>query len=284
VTTSSTAKAKTMRDSSTPLTRKGFFLVERGWRDFDIFKNSPFSEREAWLYLLEQAAYDDCYRHIDGMRIFVVRGQFVASYRYLAEAWEWKKDRVQTFLEKLEKWGWIKVCTDYREESDSLPTALRKPYNRRSSMITINHYNELQRHDPNDVVNASDRFNEENPTASGQEDDKPNQIQPNKNNKIRNQSVGAANQDVFLFEQFPAVKDPEDFINYMPQYWQNYALQEKNWDIETVISEAQTFWERYAGVDMEDRLKKLSILEKKKYWKNVWIKWCDQEFRNTYNR
>jgi hypothetical protein len=276
--------------NSGPVTRKGYFLVERDFMNLQIFKKQPYTEREAWIYLIENAAFKVTLREVDGMAITLQRGQLVGAYRYLAEAWQWltpkgnlSKDKVRRFIDKLDRHGWVSVSTNYYVERDSNATVFSKPYNKRPALITVLHYNELQRKEGERPDKKTDSDTQENATALIHESDKPNQIQSTSNNEINNQSVGSVDQDVFLFEEFPQVENSEDFIKYMPTHWQNYALQEKGWEIDTVIEEAQAFWERYAGRDMSDRLKKHSSFEKRKYWKRVWFSWCDQEFRNAYN-
>ena len=266
-----------MRDHTTPVTGKGFFLVQRGWRDFEIFKNQPFSEPEAWLYLLETAQYEAGYAPAGGMKIYVERGQLVASYRYLADAWEWKKDRVKDFLMKLKKWGWIDICTDYKEESDSLPTSHGKAYNRRPSLITILKYNELQRSTGSQKAVDSDSEFEKIPTVLSLESDKPKKNQSKKSTKT-NQPNRIANQgrDGYLFEHFPSVQEAGEFIFYMPMEWQNYALR-KYQSIDWVKEQAEEFWNRYSGGSVTNR--NISRLEKRSHWFGVWKKWCDQPFR-----
>lgn len=272
-----------MSDLQGPLTHRGYFLMQRGWMNFQLFKSEPYTQREAWAYLIEHAAYEDVPREVDGMVVIVKRGQVLASYRYLAKAWGWKKDRVSRFLDKLIRHRWVKVDTSYNVKQDNSQTHTKTAYNRRSSLITIMHYNMLQRREAVGKFqkrDSNERFLE---AAIRQQHDKPNQYQASESKEIKNQMAGLVSADKFLFEIFPEVRSPGDFINYMPNEWQNYALQEKGWHIDEIISEARIFWERYAGEDLEDRRKKQYSLEQRTNWFRVWKKWCDQEFRNVGN-
>jgi hypothetical protein len=272
-----------------PLTGKGYYLIEKGFSQLPIFKKEPYTEREAWLYLIEKAAYQPYLKEAEGMAIPLGIGELIASARFLAEEWHWStkngwaKDRANRLIQKFVRHGWITVDTNYYAEQDSSKTTSCKRYNKRPSLITICKYRELQHKLGKEIDSKtySDTSNFE--TDRLQECDKPNQEQSILNNKTKNKLVGDAKQDTYLFETFPKVKNPEDFINYMPTHWQNYALHEKGWDIDKIISEAKWFWKNYSGLDMENRNKRHSTLAKRKHWDKVWVKWCDQEFRNVYD-
>lgn len=62
------------------------------------------TEREAWMWMLANAAYKDT-RHRVGSELFdVPRGSFMATLREMQSAFMWKSDkRVRTFLKTLEK-------------------------------------------------------------------------------------------------------------------------------------------------------------------------------------
>lgn len=81
----------------------GWIAIHRGWMDCDAFdQDAPLSEREAWLWLIEKAAWKDCIRtSAKGERIKVARGQFHTSLRNLERAWGWGKNKVARYLERL---------------------------------------------------------------------------------------------------------------------------------------------------------------------------------------
>jgi hypothetical protein len=80
----------------------GFIKLHRGWRDCEVFKDEPCTQREAWVWLLEHTAWKDCQRR-DAQKalIEVNRGQFHTSIRNLAAAWQWSRGRVERFLNDL---------------------------------------------------------------------------------------------------------------------------------------------------------------------------------------
>lgn len=81
----------------------GYLMLAR--RSFDHFlwtEKRSLSKFEAWLDLLQLAAYVPTKRIIRGTLIEIGRGELVGSLRYLAERWNWNKDKVASFLGLLE--------------------------------------------------------------------------------------------------------------------------------------------------------------------------------------
>lgn len=90
----------------------GFYLMYRGWMENAVFSREPFTECQAWIWLIERAAWDDAVHSVGRKRIKVERGQVAVSVRYLAEAWQWKKSRVSRFLERLKIGTMIGTVTE----------------------------------------------------------------------------------------------------------------------------------------------------------------------------
>lgn len=90
----------------------GFYLMHRGWQDNPIFKDEPFTEREAWEWIIANAAWKDVRVRIKSIVVDVERGQLAASLRYMAEKWQWLEPRVRRFLGRLEKEGMIGCVAD----------------------------------------------------------------------------------------------------------------------------------------------------------------------------
>ena len=66
------------------------------------------SEREAWIWLIEAAAWKDTRRrNMKGERIEVARGQYHTSLRTLGETFGWGKNKVSRYLDKLVRYGMI---------------------------------------------------------------------------------------------------------------------------------------------------------------------------------
>ncbi len=84
--------------------RRGVFAVARGiWLDPD-FAPEPFTEREAFMWLVSDAAW--IARKVRGTGkypVTVARGEFSHSVRFLGDQWRWDKDRAARFLLRLLK-------------------------------------------------------------------------------------------------------------------------------------------------------------------------------------
>lgn len=88
----------------------GWYAMKRGWLDHEAFKPSgPWSKAEAWVYLVESAAYQPTSIDIGGRPYTVPRGACCFSLRFLAGKWLWSVKAVQTFLKTLERHGAIAV-------------------------------------------------------------------------------------------------------------------------------------------------------------------------------
>jgi len=80
--------------------------------DHPAFKAAPFSEREAWLWIIMEASWKPRQKRIGHIVVEVGRGQLAASIRFMAEAWGWTAAKVQRFVERLKKLEMIRVETD----------------------------------------------------------------------------------------------------------------------------------------------------------------------------
>jgi hypothetical protein len=80
----------------------GFYLMHRGWQDNPMFGREPHSRRDAWVWLIEHAAFRDTRVGFGNKSIAVKRGQLCYSLRYLAKAWGWDDARVRRFIARAE--------------------------------------------------------------------------------------------------------------------------------------------------------------------------------------
>lgn len=71
--------------------------------DHAMFKRSEFSEREAWIWMIVNAAWKDTRHRVGGEMMDVSRGSLFVTLRELQSAWGWASDkRVRGFLSLLE--------------------------------------------------------------------------------------------------------------------------------------------------------------------------------------
>lgn len=89
----------------------GYVRIHRSVFSHDLFKDEPFSEREAWIWLLSSASFKPHKMRHNFDMISVGRGQIPTSYRKLKEKWSWGNDRVRKFLDLLENEGMIRRDT-----------------------------------------------------------------------------------------------------------------------------------------------------------------------------
>jgi hypothetical protein len=116
-----------------------------------MFAAEPFTEREAWAWLIAEAAFKAHRRRVGGFQVDLKRGQLAASVRFLAEKWRWHRNKVDRFLERL------KIGTMIGTETGTGIT-----------VITICNYDKYQR------VSLPSETGEETATgtAAGQQRDK----------------------------------------------------------------------------------------------------------------
>lgn len=81
--------------------------------DHDLFDEEPFTEREAWLWMITKAAWSET-RHRVGSKVHVVPvGSFFITLREMQEVFKWKSDKkVRGLLSLLERENMINVKTD----------------------------------------------------------------------------------------------------------------------------------------------------------------------------
>lgn len=90
----------------------GYFQVERDlWTD-PLFKNEPFTEREAWLWMRGRAAWRDYSYNYHWKIIHLKRGQIIVASRDLAKEWGWSEATVRRFLNRLENDQKVVTRTD----------------------------------------------------------------------------------------------------------------------------------------------------------------------------
>ena len=142
----------------------GFYLMHRGWQDSDVFGNAEYSERDAWIWLIENAAWKETKARIKGEGIPLERGQLSFAQRFMAEKWGWSKSRVDRFLKRLDAETMISIC------SKNGATA-GQGMGQGQSIITICNYADYQ--DKAHAERGND--NEENGATAGQQRGKEEQ-------------------------------------------------------------------------------------------------------------
>ena len=79
----------------------GHYRMYRGWQTNPVFDDKEFSKRDAWVWMIERAAWREMRARSASKIVTLRRGQFTASLRFMAEAWGWGHERVRRFLSVL---------------------------------------------------------------------------------------------------------------------------------------------------------------------------------------
>lgn len=121
------------------MSERGVFAVDRGIWDHPSFADEPLTEREAWQWLIGEAAFKDRVRRVGSVVVELVRGQLAASTRFMADKWQWSEARVRRFLKRLKTDAMIDAASDAG-----------------ITVITICNYNKYQRVSlPNDAATVA---------------------------------------------------------------------------------------------------------------------------------
>jgi hypothetical protein len=109
------------------MSERGVFAVDRGVWDHPIFAPEPFTEREAWLWLVSTAAWTEKRVRVGKAIVALQRGQLAFATRFLADKWKWAHSKVVRFLNRL--------------KTDTMVITLAT---REATLITICNYDEYQ--------------------------------------------------------------------------------------------------------------------------------------------
>ena len=107
---------------------RGVFAITRDVFDHPVFAREPYTEREAWLWMLAQAAWKPHRVSVRNAIIELKRGQLAFATRFMADKWGWSEARVRRFLGRLKNDGMV----------DAQPDA-------HATLVTICNYDKYQR-------------------------------------------------------------------------------------------------------------------------------------------
>lgn len=105
----------------------GYIKLYRSVFESEAFDGEPFSRREAWIWLVANAAWKPHEYRFKSTMVPIGRGQLPGARKALAKAWGWGEQRVRTYLELLQSQSMIHL--------DS---------NQQLSIITICNYDKYQ--------------------------------------------------------------------------------------------------------------------------------------------
>lgn len=77
----------------------GFFKIQRKFFSHWLWEEDrSFSRAEAWLDMLQMAAFKETKRLVNGKMISIPIGGIAASERFLGTRWKWSRSKVRAFL------------------------------------------------------------------------------------------------------------------------------------------------------------------------------------------
>jgi hypothetical protein len=190
----------------------GWIRLHRGWRECEVFAGEPASDREAWMHLIEIAAWKPMVRRAGkGDIIEVGRGQLHTAERTLADMWSWDRKRVKRFLNRLEKYGMI--------SQEAGPSG---------NLVTICNYGRYQDDGTNEGTdNGTIRGPFEDHSRTTQEEG----IRKEKKEKNVDKARGS--------------RLTPDWV--LPVEWREFAKSEKGWSDSDVSAEANTFRDHWVA-------------------------------------
>lgn len=86
--------------------------MHRGWQDNPAFHGDAFSRRDAWVWIIENAAFRSTKISSKKGYIQIERGQLCFSLRFMAQAWKWDDSRVRRLLRSLSSLKMIDSVAD----------------------------------------------------------------------------------------------------------------------------------------------------------------------------
>lgn len=87
--------------------------MHRGWMDHPAFAKEPFTECQAFEWLVSEASWAEGKTvPVNRQPVVLKRGQLSHSIRFMSEAWGWKKDKTHRFIKHLQTW---KIITTENE-------------------------------------------------------------------------------------------------------------------------------------------------------------------------
>ncbi len=177
------------------MSERGVFAVDRGIWGHPCFANEPFTEREAWQWLIGEAAFKPRKKRVGNTVFDLERGQLAASIRFMAEAWQWHRNKVHRFLVKLK----TETMIEHTPGQDA-------------TLITICNYDKYQRVSlPDGTV-----FGTLDGTSTGHQRDK---LEDTKNTEIDDAVATRASGSLVTPEAIELTEKLLSLAGHSPSFW-----------------------------------------------------------------
>ena len=143
----------------------GWVAMRRDWQEHALFDGDEFSRRDAWMWLVANAAWRPTRVRAGGRLLDLERGQLAFSNRFLAEKWGWTNSRTDRFLRKLLDEGMLEWCSKIGTVAGQ-PAG--QPAGQSQRIITICNYAQYQDHIDDRRDDGRDTQFTESGTVAGQ--------------------------------------------------------------------------------------------------------------------
>lgn len=145
---------------------QGFITIHRAVWDHPSFAPEPFTEREAWFWMLSAAAWEAKTVRVGRAIIDLKRGQLAFSIRFLAEKFQWSESRVRRRINRMTSDALVYVETT-----------------REATLLTICNYDKYQLQRRTDD-RTSDAQNEVKTTNPRRKEEEINNLTTNKTDDV----------------------------------------------------------------------------------------------------
>lgn len=169
----------------------GWIKLYRQIQESDLWdsEEEPFDRRSAWVDLLLMANHEDKTVIFKGNPIVVKAGQRITSLRKLAERWNWSLNRVNRYLDLLEKLNMIEKKSDNHK---TLLTLVN--YSKFQGGWNTDEYTDEYTHEYTDGTHTNTHTNTQ---ADTQTDTKQEYKRMNKNDKRMKKNEKNEKKDIY---------------------------------------------------------------------------------------
>jgi hypothetical protein len=226
-----------------------WFAVSRLIFDHPVvgIQERSFTDLEAWLWLLAEAAFEPLKVNNKGTIIILDPGQMMHARSYLAKRWDWTEDKVRWFLKRLQNEAMInRFCTQQNPN----------PRTNQIQIITICNYGQYQ------FSQANQQPAEPPPSHPANTQPAPSQ-HPQDNNKTLKQKEEKKSAPAGAADDAKGTRLPKNW--QLPTEYRDWALKEIQITPEHVEREASQFRDYWVGLP--------SAKGRKADWFATWRNW-----------
>jgi hypothetical protein len=183
----------------------GYIKLWRQVRDSKLWGRKPFSQGQAWIDLLLEAAWTERSVFVRGIEVQLEPGQLAVSECDLAERWGWSRGKVRRFLDEQEN-DTTDGTTEKPTERPTEAGAIVQQKSRVISVITVCNWSRYQGNGTTEPAQTGQQAGQQNETETGQQTVQqsvsPLTLPPLKDKKFKNTKKGGVGGFSEAFEKF----------------------------------------------------------------------------------